>query len=127
MALMPFADFDAMLNPFEPLMPIDPFVFNRFNMNMPRSMRRSMHRLDREMGKLISSVKEDDKSFQVPRSASFLNSFRYYYYNTKTFFSQVTVDVSHFEPNEISVKTTDKNIIVHGMLVLLSNILDLIL
>ena len=24
------------------------------------------------------------------------------------------VDVSHFRPNEISVKTTDKNIIVHG-------------
>ena len=26
------------------------------------------------------------------------------------------VDVSHFRPNEISVKTTDKNIIVHGTL-----------
>jgi hypothetical protein len=28
------------------------------------------------------------------------------------------VDVSHFEPNEISVKTTDKDIIVHGMITL---------
>jgi hypothetical protein len=26
------------------------------------------------------------------------------------------VDVSHFEPNEISVKTTDTDIIVHGMI-----------
>jgi hypothetical protein len=32
------------------------------------------------------------------------------------FSPQVMVDVSHFEPNEISVKTTDKNIIVHGKL-----------
>lgn len=30
------------------------------------------------------------------------------------------VDVSHFQPNEISVKTTDTNIIVHGKLVPLS-------
>lgn len=31
-------------------------------------------------------------------------------------YCQVMVDVSHFLPNEISVKTTDKNIIVHGKL-----------
>ncbi|XP_046459978.1 protein lethal(2)essential for life-like [Daphnia pulex] len=29
-------------------------------------------------------------------------------------FIQVMVDVSHFQPNEISVKTTDNNIIVHA-------------
>lgn len=33
------------------------------------------------------------------------------------FFCQVMVDVSHFRPEEISVKTTDKNIIVHGKLI----------
>jgi hypothetical protein len=73
MALMPFADFDAMMNPFEPLMQVDPFVFNRLNTHLPRTMRRSMHRMDRELGKLISSVKEDDKSFQVQSSASLKN------------------------------------------------------
>ena len=73
MALMPFADFDAMMNPFERLMQVDPFVFNRFNAQLPRTMRRSMHRMDRELGKLISSVKEDDKSFQVQSSATLKN------------------------------------------------------
>ena len=29
------------------------------------------------------------------------------------------MDVSHFEPNEISVKTTDKDIIVHGVIILI--------
>ena len=29
------------------------------------------------------------------------------------------VDVSHFEPNEISVKTTDKDIIVQGVIILI--------
>lgn len=29
-------------------------------------------------------------------------------------FIQVMVDVSHFQPNEIYVKKTDNNIIVHG-------------
>jgi crystallin alpha B len=42
---------------------LDPFL-NRFNI-VPRSMRRSMRHMDRELGKLLSSVKEDDKSFQV--------------------------------------------------------------
>jgi hypothetical protein len=73
MSLLPYTDFDTMmdpfdpftssLTPFEPLRTIDPF-FNRFNV-APRSMRRNMRRMDRELGKLISSVKEDDKSFQV--------------------------------------------------------------
>ncbi|XP_046459989.1 protein lethal(2)essential for life-like [Daphnia pulex] len=91
MALMPFFDLDSMLEPFDPIMSVaDPFAMNRFNMNMPRSMKRSMRRMNREMGKLLSSIKEDDKSFQV------------------------MVDVSHFQPNEISVKTTDKDIIVQA-------------
>lgn len=32
------------------------------------------------------------------------------------------VDVSHFHPSEISVKTTDKNIIVHGLLIIIISI-----
>nr|CAH0103842.1 unnamed protein product [Daphnia galeata] len=84
MSLLPAFDMDTMMQPWT-----DPFVTTGYNI-VPRSMRRSMRRMDRELGRLLSSVKEDDKSFQV------------------------MVDVSHFEPNEISVKTTDKDIIVHA-------------
>lgn len=70
-ALLPFNDpFDtSMMDPFnqltqfEPMTTLDPFL-NRFNI-VPRSMRRSMLHMDRELGKLLSSVKEDDKSFLV--------------------------------------------------------------
>lgn len=92
MSLLPFTEFDTMMDPFQsfgPLQTFDPF-FGRYNI-VPRSMRQSMNRMNQELGRLLSSVKEDDKSFQV------------------------MVDVSQFQPNEITVKTTDKNIIVHGM------------
>merc|ERR1712071_153196 len=56
------------------------------NMGMANPMRR----MEGELGKLISSVKDDEKSFQV------------------------MVDVSQFRPNEVTVKATDKNIVVHG-------------
>ena len=56
------------------------------NMGMANPMRR----MEGELGKLISSVKDDENSFQV------------------------MVDVSQFRPNEVTVKTTDKNIVVHG-------------
>ncbi|KAI9557993.1 hypothetical protein GHT06_014746 [Daphnia sinensis] len=88
MSLLPFTDFDTMMDPFQSLQTFDPF-FNRRNI-IPRSMRQTFRRMDRELGRLLSSVKEDDKSFQV------------------------MVDVSHFDPSEISVKTTDNNIIVHA-------------
>ncbi|XP_046459986.1 heat shock protein beta-1-like [Daphnia pulex] len=84
MALLPAFDMDTILEPWA-----DPFSAGGFNI-VPRSMRRSMRHMDRELGKLLSSVKEDDKSFQV------------------------MVDVSHFQPNEISVKTTDTDIIVNA-------------
>ncbi|XP_032782108.2 alpha-crystallin A chain [Daphnia magna] len=87
MSLLPFTDFDTM-DPFQSLQTFDPF-FNRQNI-VPRSMRQTFRRMDRELGRLLSSVKEDDKSFQV------------------------MVDVSHFDPSEISVKTTDNNIVVHA-------------
>ncbi|XP_057380102.1 alpha-crystallin A chain-like [Daphnia carinata] len=97
MSLMPYSDFHTMMDPFEPYDTFDPYsqlqTFDpyAFGSNiMPRSMRRAMRRMDHELGKLLSSVKEDDKSFQI------------------------TVDVSHFDPSEITVKTTDNNIIVHG-------------
>ena len=68
MSLLPFTGFDTMLEPFEPLWSVetfDPSALNRFNTYLPRTMRRSLRRMNREMGKMISSVKEDDKSFQV--------------------------------------------------------------
>jgi crystallin alpha B len=59
MALLPAFDMDTILEPWA-----DPFSAGGFNI-VPRSMRRSMRHMDRELGKLLSSVKEDDKSFQV--------------------------------------------------------------
>lgn len=56
--LSPFSDFNTML---------DPFVSGAYDV-VPRTMMPSMHRMERELGKLISSVKEDDKSFQVQYS-----------------------------------------------------------
>ena len=82
MSLLPFTNFDTMLEPFEPLWSVetfDPTALNRFNTYLPRTMRRSLRRMNREMGKMISSVKEDDKSFQVQSSATLKNSFRYYH------------------------------------------------
>lgn len=55
-----------MMDPFQsygPLQTFDPF-FGRYNI-APRSMRQSMNRMNQELGRLLSSVKEDDKSFQV--------------------------------------------------------------
>lgn len=72
---MPYSDLHTMVDPFEPydmfepygqLQTFDPYALGS-NM-MPRSMRRSMRRMDQELGKLLSSVKEDDKSFQVSHS-----------------------------------------------------------
>ena len=78
MSLLPFTnfDFDMMLEPFEPLWSVETFnpsALNRFNAYLPRTMRRPLRRMNREMGKMISSVKEDDKSFQVPKVAVSLN------------------------------------------------------
>ena len=53
--LSPFSDFSNML---------DPYVSGAYDV-VPRTMMPSMRRMERELGKLISSVKEDDKSFQV--------------------------------------------------------------
>lgn len=76
MSLLPFTGFDMMLEPFEPLWSVetfDPSALNRFNTYLPRTMRRSLRRMNREMGKMLSSVKEDDKSFQVPKVTVFSN------------------------------------------------------
>lgn len=62
MSLLPFTDFDT-VDPFQSLQTFDPF-YGRRNI-IPRSMKQSLRRLDRELGRLLSSVKEDDKSFQV--------------------------------------------------------------
>lgn len=59
MALLPLFDMDTIMEPWN-----EPFRTAGFNI-VPRSMRRSIRRMDRELGKLLSSVKEDDKSFQV--------------------------------------------------------------
>ena len=53
--LSPFSDFSNML---------DPYVSGAYDV-VPRTLMPSMRRMERELGKLISSVKEDDKSFQV--------------------------------------------------------------
>jgi tRNA U54 and U55 pseudouridine synthase Pus10 len=42
-------------------------------------MRRSLRRMNREMGKMISSVKEDDKSFQVPKVTVFFKLILLFY------------------------------------------------
>lgn len=67
MSLLPFTDFDTLLDPFQggygPLQSYDPY-FGRYNL-VPRSMRQSLNRMNQELGKLLSSIKEDDKSFQV--------------------------------------------------------------
>ncbi|XP_046651977.1 heat shock protein beta-6-like [Daphnia pulicaria] len=92
MSLMPWGNFGGM-SPFDDsnsMFPMDPFMSRGGYNVMPRTMMPSIRRMEREVGKLISSVKEDDKSFQV------------------------MVDVSHFHPSEITVKTTDKHIIVHA-------------
>lgn len=70
---MPYSDFHSRVDPFEPydmfepygqqLQQFNPYAFGR-NI-MPQSMRRTMRHMDHELGKLLSSVKEDDKSFQV--------------------------------------------------------------
>ena len=73
----------------------------------------SMSRMERELGRLISSVKEDDKSFQVSSSVFPLH-LPCYCLETFDRFRQMCVDVGHFKPSEITVKTTDDNIIVHG-------------
>ncbi|XP_057380257.1 alpha-crystallin A chain-like [Daphnia carinata] len=113
MALTPFTGLDTMLDPFESSDPFDvfepfesfeplqtyeplyePYRYTRYRHHVRRSRRRTVRttvrRMDRELGKLVSAIKEDDKSFQV------------------------MVDVTDFEPNEITVKTTDKDIIVHA-------------
>lgn len=72
-------------------------------------------RLEREMGKMISGIREDDKSFQV-RRFTLLNHVIVLasLYFIRLFCFQLVLDVGDFQPNEVTVKTTDKNIIVHG-------------
>jgi hypothetical protein len=82
MSLLPFTSFDTMLEPFEPLWSVetfDPSALNRFNTYLPRTMRRSLRRMNREMGKMLSSVKEDDKSFQVPKATVFFKLILLFY------------------------------------------------
>lgn len=70
--------------------------------------------MDRELGKLVSSVRDDDHSFEVSRVYLFAASV-----NLMTclyFVYQIILDVSQFTPEEISVKTTDRNIVIHGIL-----------
>ena len=62
MSLMPWGTYGD-LTPFGSFA-YDPF-FGGFDMNPLRTMTPAFRQMDRELGKLISSVKEDDKSFQV--------------------------------------------------------------
>lgn len=69
MSLMPWGNYGGMspfgdLNSMFPAMS-DPFMSGGGYNVIPRTMMPSMRRMEREVGKLISSVKEDDKSFQV--------------------------------------------------------------
>lgn len=68
MSLMPWGNFGG-LSPFVNDFPgmVDPFGIGTLDIpQFPRMPMQSMRRrLEREVGKLISSVKEDDKSFQV--------------------------------------------------------------
>ncbi|EFX87001.1 hypothetical protein DAPPUDRAFT_235846 [Daphnia pulex] len=95
MALLPAFDMDTILEPWA-----DPFSAGGFNI-VPRSMRRSMRHMDRELGKLLSSVKEDDKSFQPNVSSCKL-------------FKKGDGGRIAFPTGEISVKTTDTDIIVNA-------------
>lgn len=64
MSLMPWGNYGGMLSPFNDFSGLDPFGMGNFDV-VPRTVMPSMRRMERELGKLISSVKEDDKSFQV--------------------------------------------------------------
>lgn len=90
MAVVPFTGLDSMLDPFESSDPFDvfdpfesfeplqtyeplyePYRYTRYRHHVRRSRRRTVRttvrRMDRELGKLVSAIKEDDKSFQVIR------------------------------------------------------------
>lgn len=66
MSLMPWGSYGA-------LSPLSESVFDPFSSSMSETlphfmmpgMPSTMRRMERELGKLISSVKEDDKSFQA--------------------------------------------------------------
>ena len=63
MSLMPWGNYGGLgLFDFSNL--LDPYVSGAYDV-VPRTMMPSMRRMERELGKLISSVKENDKSFQV--------------------------------------------------------------
>ncbi len=98
MSLMPWNTM-SMMSPFGYSDMFSPWSADPYNLwdvsrslmqPMERSFRRMERNMEREAGRLLSSVKEDDKTFQM------------------------MVDVGQFRPDEVSVKTTDKNVIIHG-------------
>ena len=64
MSLMPWGNYGGM-SPFGGMNSMFPAMSGGGYNVIPRTMVPSIRRMEREVGKLISSVKEDDKSFQV--------------------------------------------------------------
>lgn len=104
--------------------------------------RRTHHSsMDREPGQLISSIRDDDDSFEVRFMTYIMHNLNHvlkshpcrtllsweklfflllYLICILCFWFQITLDVSEFTPEEITVKTTDRNIVIHGTICLIS-------
>ena len=71
MSMLPFGMFGGVaVSPFDEV--FEPIDMRSLVAAMGRPIRRMERRMDRELGKMLSSVQEDDKAFQVRVTISLL-------------------------------------------------------